>query len=213
MSKIHESGKGEHLRLPAGFRYQHMDSTAVLFGAGTSTTGEMVSTSTANKNMAAFWTKSTATSGASRGIYWRHYIAGAGAEGEAARFFTTVAGVTAAVGGTVHGAHISASLDATGNISGQMVAVRATYGATAHASSRAIGGNAYALMVETDIGANNTVPTEHAFIAVRNTGSVNFTNLFHIPASTITRKGSACSSTNGLAIRLDGALAYIMVGT
>lgn len=210
MAKIHESGKGEHLRLPAGFRYKHMDSSVVLFGAGTSTAGEPATTATADKNMAGFWTKSTATSGTSRGIYWRHYIAGA-AEGEAARFFTTV--TVAGVPGGVHGAHITASLDgtATSQITGLMAGVRATYGASA--ATRTVSGTVCSLQVDTDIGAGNTVPSSHAFIRVANNGAVAFTNLFHFASNTTcTRKGSAVTSQDGIAFNDGGTIRYIMIG-
>jgi len=210
MSKIKDSGFGEHLREPAGFRYKFLDSSAILFGCGTSTSGERATTATADKNFATFYTQSTATSGTSRGIYWRHYIGGA-AEGETARFFTVVA--TAGVPGGVHGAHISAELDdtATSQVTGLMCGVRATWGALA--ATRTVTGTICALQVDTNIDTGNTVPASHAFIRVSNNGTVAFTNLFDIPTSTVTRKGSAPSASNGLAIRLDGALAYIMVGT
>src|SRR5512133_975947 len=79
-----------------------LPTVACLIGAGTSTTP--AKTATANKNFLGFWTKSTATSGDSRGLYLRHYISGAGGSGEAARIYTTVNNVA---GSTAHGANIS----------------------------------------------------------------------------------------------------------
>ena len=64
-----------------------------------------------------------AASGDARGIYNRLYITGAGGGGESLRSFTTVEDVAAA---TAHGAHVSLSLGASGSLTGQGIAVRAT---------------------------------------------------------------------------------------
>lgn len=185
------------------------NTTGIVLLGGTNT--DPITTAVANKNFIDFRTKSTATSGDSRGVYLRHYIAGAGAAGEAARFFTTVDGITAAVGGSVHGAHIGSSLAATGNISGQMAACRVTLGATA--ATRTVGGAQCALLVESDVGTGNTMPTYTSYIRVVKTGSVDLANLFDIQPSTCTRKGSAPSATDGIRILLDGSPVYLMVGT
>lgn len=213
MSKIHESGKGEHLRLPAGFRYKFMDSSVVLFGAGTDTSGERASTSTADKNIAGFWTESSATSGTTRGIYWKHYITGASADGgECARFRTDVSGAGLIVGGGVHGAHITAAIGANGQISGLMAGVRATYEAAD--ATKTITGTVCALQVDSFVGTGNTLPAaSHAFIRVANNGAVAFTNLFQFATNTTcTRKGSAVSSQDGIAFLDGGTVRYIMIG-
>ena len=74
-------------------------SPALVFGVGLSS--DPATTATANKNFLEFRTQSTATSGDSRGIYNRLYLAGAGVSGESLRSFTTVSDVAAA---TAHGA-------------------------------------------------------------------------------------------------------------
>ncbi len=93
----------------------------LILGGGTST--DPVSTSVASKNFASFYTQSTATSGDARGIYFRHYLAGAGVSGEAARFYTTAS----AIGVNGHGAHISLDFGSSaGGLTGEGYAVKAT---------------------------------------------------------------------------------------
>lgn len=96
-------------------------SNALLFGAGSSSA--KVTTPTAGKNFFEFRTESTATSGDSRGIYNRLYLAGAGVSGESLRTFTSIDDVDAA---TAHGAHISLGFESTGRVTGLGVAMRAT---------------------------------------------------------------------------------------
>lgn len=97
-------------------------TAALIAGGGTSTTP--VTTSTAGGNFFGFWTKTTDATGAdSRGIYFRHYLGGAGASGEAGRYFTTV-DAAGAVG--VHGVHCSLSFGTSGNVTGEGAAIRGT---------------------------------------------------------------------------------------
>ena len=96
-------------------------SGALLFGLGTDTTH--VATGTADKKFIAFYTKSTATSGDSRGLYLKHDLAGAGISGEAARIYSSVVDVVAV---DVRGAHISLDFGSTGLVSGSGQALTTT---------------------------------------------------------------------------------------
>jgi hypothetical protein len=96
-------------------------TAALLLGNGTSTTP--ASTSTAGKNFLGFWTESEATSGDSRGLYLRHYIAGVGGSGEAARIYGTVSDVAAT---DARGAHISLSFGSTGTVTSSGQALTTT---------------------------------------------------------------------------------------
>lgn len=152
-----------------------VDTVAVLFGGGTS--ASKLATSTASKNFAGFWTESTATSGDSRGLYWRHYFSGAGVSGEALRAYATINGVAVATGGTVNGAHIS--LDATGagaQVSGAAHALRTTFGIAA--ASTNIGGTCAVHKVETDIKTGATVPTKMSYLRFEDTGDTGLDYLF-----------------------------------
>lgn len=149
-------------------------------GLSTGTSAAPESTSTADKKFTSIYTKSTATSGDSRGIYVKHLFSGAGGSGEALRAWGVVDNVAAATGGTVNGAHISLSVTgASGSVSGQGSALRATLGADAQ--TRTLNANLSALLLDSDLATGNTVPAAAAFIRVVNTGSVPILKLFKLP--------------------------------
>lgn len=143
-------------------------TAALLFGAGTTVTP--CTTATANKNYIGFWADSTATSGDSRLMYIRQYFSGAGVSGEALRAYGTVNNVTAAVGGTVNGAHISLSVTgASGAISGQANALRATLDFAD--SPTAVGGTCAVITADTNIAAGPTIPANTAYFRTNNVGT------------------------------------------
>ena len=178
-------------------------TSAVLRGGGTSTT--QLTTATADKNFFGYWTSSTATSGDSRGIYWRHYIKGAGGAGEAARFYTTVS-AAASSSGTVNGAHISISFATGGTAAGASNALRATYDM---AASVAPGGTPAVIQADSNIGASATVPATMAFFHLDNVGTAPTTNgvplLFNIlNPDTTTFFTAAGTGTNSAAVSTGG---------
>lgn len=85
-----------------------------------------------------------AESGDARAMYLRLYIDGAGGGGEALRAFTTVNNVAAA---TAHGAHISLNFGATGTVTGQGIAMRATL----HLKNEALASNVTMAAVQAEI--------------------------------------------------------------
>lgn len=108
-------------------------ATAALM-AGGGTAASPLSTSTADKNFAGFWTKTTAATGDNRGWYLRHYLGSTGG-GECLRAFTTVSPASDLDAGTAHGAHLSLSFgDTYGKLSGLGLACRNTL----HIPNRAI---------------------------------------------------------------------------
>ncbi len=188
---------------------------ALMMGAGTSVTP--ISTATADKNFLGFWTKSTATSGDSRGMYLRHYISGAGGAGEALRAFGTV-DAAASAGGTVNGAHISLSIATGGSAAGASHAIRGTYGM---AASTNVGGTPSVLQLDSDFGGSATVPALMSYISFDGVGTAPTTNgipyLFTITNSDDGLFGNAsgtgagaCAQTGGviftktLKVRVDG---------
>lgn len=186
------------------------NTAALLHGIGTTTT--RARTATANLNFMGYWVDSTATSGDCRGLYLRLYISGAGGSGEAARLYTTVNEVAAAVGGTVNGAHISLSITANGSVSGAGNALRATLDFAAAANP---GGTLAVAQLDSNFGAAATVPATAAFLRVNDTGSVTLPRLLNVP--NVASGGLlAAHTTQGLthSIRIvsaDGTLYYIMV--
>lgn len=85
---------------------------ALLMGIGTS--ADPATTAVADKNFIEMRTQSSATSGSSRGLYWRHNLSGAGQSGEAIRAFTDLTGAVA----TARGEHVSLQAGATGYVTG-----------------------------------------------------------------------------------------------
>lgn len=81
---------------------------------GVGTSNSPATSAAADAIFAEFRTENTATSGDSRGLYWRHEIAGAAGGGEAVRAFSKITAAAA----TARGAHISLDLDAAGSVSG-----------------------------------------------------------------------------------------------
>ena len=188
-------------------------TAALIAGGGTS--GTPCATATADKNFLGFWTKTTATSGDSRGLYLRTYFSGAGVSGEAARIFGTVDNVTAAVGGTVNGAHISLSITgASGAVSGQGFAARLTLGADAQ--TRTLNANVAVLNLDSDIATGNTVPADLAFVRVTDTGAVRIGSLLKMPNvsnGTIFAAHTTQTLTHSIKIISDDGTAYYVMCT
>ena len=96
-------------------------TNAILHGAGTSTApASYVAT---DLNFLEYYLKNSSATGTARGLYMRLYHSTAGADGEAARIFTTVSDVAAA---NAKGAHISLSFGTSGRVTGEGIANRNT---------------------------------------------------------------------------------------
>lgn len=153
-------------------------SAALFHGIGNS--GDYYKWVSANKNGFEYRMSTYATSGDSRLRYERLKFYGAGG-GEVARFFANVSTTNVATGGTVNGAHVSLGIDTSSSVSGAGNALRATLGAST--ATRTLSGALAAIQVDSDIGANNTMPTIHGFLRFTDTGSVRLSNLAVIPAA------------------------------
>jgi len=122
--KLHFVGRGSTdaaTLTTHGVSYSHVDSTAVLHGAGVSGTNVVINS--ANKRFMNYYLENSATSGDNRGMYLRHYLSGAGSSGEALRLFQTISDVACA---GAHGAHISLNFGTTGSVVGLGMASRCT---------------------------------------------------------------------------------------
>ena len=189
------------------------DTAALVLGGGTS--GDPITTATANKNFLGFWTESTATTGDSRGLYVRHYVNGAGS-GEALRAYGTISYAGAAgVGGTINGAHISLSVNSGASVSGQAHALRVTLDyATA---TRTTDANVAALDLDSNIGANNTVHANVAFMRLTNSGAVNIEKFLRTPnaaSAGLLATHTTDAMTHSLrCVSDDGTVFYIMATT
>jgi hypothetical protein len=129
-------------------------NASLWFGAGTS--ASPLATAAAGTKFQEMYTKSTDATGAdSRGLYWKHTLAGAGASGEAGRFMTslTAAGAVAARG-------IHASLVPSG--SGTVTGLGAAVDATLHLPG-AMGGTMACVSAEMDCEAAGSDVTRGSF--------------------------------------------------
>jgi hypothetical protein len=135
----------------------------------------------ANNKFIAIYHKSSATSGDNRSIYARLNLAGAVTAtgyGDCIRAWAKVSGTGYSY---ACGVHATMSVDAGATVTGSGAGLRATLGAAA--ASRTLAGALAAIQADSDIGANNTLPSIHGFIRFTNSGSVSLNNLFVLPAA------------------------------
>jgi hypothetical protein len=90
--------------------------------------------------------------------------------------------------------------DAGVGITGLAAGARATL--AAEADTRSLTGTLCALQVDSDVGANNTLPGTNSFIRVADNGAVALDNLFDIPAT-------GCITGSNIKARIAGADAVI----
>lgn len=195
---------------------QYSDSTGVvtaLIGGAGNTTAPMSDNGQVSKNFVSMLTKTTAASGDSRGLYWRHYFEGA-TGGEVLRPWATVNAAGVAAGGTVNGIHATLSVVAACSVSGAGNAIRATLDAAT--ATRTLAGTCAALQVDSNIGANNTVPASWSFIRITDSGSVKLPYLLNIPApanGTIFAAHTTQGMTHSIKFVTDGGVSYYLMCT
>lgn len=140
-----------------------------------------VEESEANTKFIAIYHKSSATSGDNRSVYCRLNLAGTIAStgyGDAIRAWAKVSGTGYSY---ACGVHSTMSVDAGATVTGSGAGLRATLGAAA--ASRTLSGALAAIQADSDIGANNTMPSIHGFIRFTNSGSVALSNLLVLPSA------------------------------
>lgn len=159
------------------------------------------------------WTAdATHTSGDARLIYMTLNLRGTAGDGECLRPRTLVYGTSV---NSAHGQHCTLQIAVGGAISGLGVGLRATFEAAA--ATRTLTGSLYALQVDSNIGANNTLPASHALISLTNVGSVAMTNAFQIPTAsngTMVAAHTTDAMTHSIKCRqANGTATYIMCTT
>lgn len=198
-------------------------STTKAIGYGTTTTRYAMGT-TASQNMMGLFAETTATTGDTRNINARLYFSGVGGSGEVIRAMGVVNNVTAAVGGTVNGEHITLSVvGASGVISGAANAQRLTF---AQGASNNAGGTCAVQQLDSDLDTAATVPATLAYHRYTNSNTKKvplFMNLDGVDTSTLyiaagTSAGSAgksdgCAAQKVVSILVNGAPCYIPVFT
>jgi hypothetical protein len=152
-------------------------NTALWFGGGSST-NLMADGGVADRKFIELHTKTTATSGDNRGIYWWHYYTGAGG-GDVARLCAVANTTSVATGGTMTALHASARVASACSISGAATAIRATI----ESSATAPGGTGSALQLASQIITGATLPASWAFIRVTDDDATRCNVLLNIPAA------------------------------
>jgi len=165
----------------AGVDFGQINSTALLHGGGSST--YPLTTSTADSKFLSYYTRSTATSGDMRLGYFRLELDGTIAStgyGDCIRAW-------AKVGGTGYsyatGLHATCSIDASATVTGSSSGARITYGAAS--ATRTLSGAVSAVHLCSDVGENNTMPTNNAWIrcTIDAASGVGFDNLLQLAAA------------------------------
>ena len=176
-----------------------------LNGFTSGTSAAPVTTTTA-ANLSSFYGSTSATTGDTRLVYNRLAFTSTGA-GETLRAFSVVSGVGAAAGGTINGAHISASINGSGTIAGAANALRATLGGT----STNPGGTLAAIQADSDFATGGTW-TNASFIRFSNSGTGTVDNLFNVPAAMVVAQVAA-DSTHTIKIVDDAGTVYYLMAT
>jgi hypothetical protein len=136
-------------------------ANALLAGRGTS--ADPATTSEADKSFLEFRTESEATTGDSRGGYFRHALAGAGGSGESLRGNTNLYAAAA----NAHGVHGSVAHQTGGSITGQSAGLRG--GWILPDAAVAAGGTYYGTLAEIYVSGDSSDPsavTQHAVLGV-----------------------------------------------
>lgn len=186
-------------------------ATGVLGGVG-SASSPYDAGSTADQKIFANYVTSSAATGDTRLTYDKLTFTAAGS-GETLRAFSVVSGATAAVGGTVNGAHISLEIDGTGGaVSGAGNAIRATIGGT----SANPGGTLAALQLDSNFASGVTLPGSAAFIRVTDSNTTKVGALLNLPApsaGTIFRTQTSAVVSHVIKIVAAGTPYYVMVSS
>ena len=174
------------------------------FIGGTATDPIVVTTS---GNISQSYATTSATSGDTRLSYNKLTFTAAGS-GETLRAFSVVNTGTAAVGGTVNGAHISLEVDTGGAVSGAGNAIRATLGGTLAAQT----GTLSVIQADTNFGAGVTVPASASYVRVTDSGATTgaITNLFNLPSAMVVAR-TASASSHTIKIIVGSTPYYLMV--
>ena len=192
-------------------------ASGLLMGVGTS--GDPATTAVANSIFAEFRTQSTADSGMSQGLYWRHDVNGAGAGGNALRAFVKIT----AAGSTARGAHVSLDIDTAGSLSGfgaaldaQLMLGGAAYDDDITALNLEIYGNASATVTGRTSMIRGVIQGDGTAVADINANAF-FLDLSSVVASSagfIDTDVTALTGYGGMKVRCpDGTTRYIPITT
>lgn len=193
----------------AGFITGSSDATSGTYGGAGTPASPINLGTTPDQKMIANYATTAATTGDTRLVYDKLTFTAAGS-GETLRAFSAVTTGTAAVGGTVNGAHISLEVDGSGAISGAGNAIRATLGGSAASP----GGTLAAIQLDSNFAAGVTLPAITAFLRVTDSNTTKIPNLLSLPApsaGTIFSAKTSAAVSHVIKINAAGTTYYIMV--
>jgi hypothetical protein len=193
----------------AGFITGSSDATSGTYGGAGTPASPINLGTTPDQKMVANYATTAATTGDTRLVYDKLTFTAAGS-GETLRAFSAVTTGTAAVGGTVNGAHISLEVNGSGAISGAGNAIRATLGGSAASP----GGTLAAIQLDSAFAAGVTLPAITAFLRVTDTNTTKIPNLLSLPApsaGTIFSAKTSAAVSHVIKINAAGTTYYIMV--
>jgi hypothetical protein len=188
--------------------------TALLAGGGTSAVPE--TTATAGKNFVGYYTKSTATTGDSRGTYLKHKLdgtSGVGNYGDTLRAYTVVGGTGYA---SATGMHATCEVAAAGSITGLGVGLRASLSVKSTVTQGTLAG----LLVD----IQNTVAvtaTEMSCLRISDssaggasgTKAPYFAILDGVDTSALFVNNTVGAASKGLKIKVNGTDYYILLNS
>jgi len=183
-------------------------------GVDYGTSSSEVVTDNPNTKFISLYFKSTAVSGDMRAIYARLNLAGVtggAGYGDAVRALAYVTGTGYA---NAVGIHSTVSIQSGATATGQSAGLRATFEAAS--ASRTLSGKVASLIVDSNVGANNTMPSVHGFIRFVDVGSVRMSNLAVIPAAsngTIFAAHVTQTMTHSIRIVDEAGVAYYIMCT
>jgi hypothetical protein len=189
-------------------------TTATVQGGGSASSP--VSSAVADTNFLQYFTKTTATSGTSRGIYFKQFFDDTTPSGETARFYSQVetAGAT-----DVHGAHISIGYGTNGTCTGESAALRTTF----MVPSKVLGGTNSSIYAE--LWADGTASDMSNGQFTRYVLSGNATGVSNLEKSVavfglegvtigsgnIVTTSTGTASTHKIRIKVNGGYMYLLV--
>lgn len=189
-------------------------SGAQILGVGRgsgSTLGSLYKTGTGAAQVVDVRARADTASGAdARILYARLHQYGLGG-GEAVRAYAFAQNAATATDGTLNGLHASLSVATSSAISGAGHAARLTLEAAS--ATRTLGGTVSALNLDSNIGANNTVPANSwSFISISKSGSVDMPLFLNILDDQVESSAASGAALKSLKVKLtDGSYGYINI--
>ncbi len=188
--------------------------TGVYGGVKYGESSREIETSVADTKFIQLYHKTTAVSGDARALYARLNLAGVTAGNGYGDAIRSLAYVTGTGYANAVGIHSTVSIGSAGTATGQSAGLRATFEAAA--ATRTLSGKVASLICDSNVGANNTMPSVHGFIRFVDVGTVRMSNLAVIPVAsngTVFATHTTQGMTHSIRIVDENGTAYYIMCT